>query len=179
MWPLLICSILSWAVVMERTYFYLSTRRKLLTLIHNIDNYTKNGNKEQAKALADTTSQELKPLTHSLFKSFANREDLTRNIDRERMKLGMIFKKNLWVLGTVGSASPFIGLLGTVVGIVRAFHEMSAKGTGGVAVVSAGISEALVATAAGLIVAILALIFYNIFTSISNQTMTHLRFQLD
>jgi biopolymer transport protein ExbB len=69
----------------------------------------------------------------------------------------------LWILGTVASSAPFIGLLGTVVGIIKAFHSMATMGSGGFAVVAGGISEALVATALGLGVAIIALIFYNYF----------------
>jgi len=84
----------------------------------------------------------------------------------------MIFpKRNLWILGTIGSASPFVGLLGTVVGIVRAFNDMAEKGAGGFSVVAGGISEALIATAFGLIVAIVALLGYNIFVTAANQTL--------
>ncbi len=72
-------------------------------------------------------------------------------------------KRPLWILGTVASSAPFIGLFGTVVGIIKAFHNMAALGSGGFAVVAGGISEALVATALGLGVAIIALIFYNYF----------------
>jgi len=72
-------------------------------------------------------------------------------------------KGPLWVLGTVSSSAPFIGLFGTVVGIVKAFHNMAIMGSGGFSVVAAGISEALIATALGLGVAILAVIFYNYF----------------
>jgi biopolymer transport protein ExbB/TolQ len=63
----------------------------------------------------------------------------------------------------VASSAPFIGLLGTVVGIIKSFESMAVAGTGGFAVVAAGISEALVATAVGLGVAIIALVFYNYF----------------
>jgi len=72
---------------------------------------------------------------------------------------------NLWVLGTIGAAAPFIGLFGTVMGIIRAFHAIALAGTGGFAVVAAGISEALIATALGLAVGILAVVFYNYFQS--------------
>jgi biopolymer transport protein ExbB/TolQ len=67
------------------------------------------------------------------------------------------------VLGTIGSTAPFIGLFGTVVGIIRAFHDIAQNVGGGPEIVAAGISEALVATAAGLVVAIPAIIFYNFF----------------
>jgi len=72
-------------------------------------------------------------------------------------------KRPLWLLGTVASSAPFIGLFGTVIGIIKAFHSMAIMGSGGFAVVAGGISEALVATALGLGVAIIALIFYNYF----------------
>jgi biopolymer transport protein ExbB len=69
----------------------------------------------------------------------------------------------LWLLGTIGSSAPFIGLFGTVVGIIRAFHSMALAGTGGFAVVAGGISEALIATALGLAIGIVAVVFYNYF----------------
>jgi len=62
---------------------------------------------------------------------------------------------------SIGSSAPFIGLFGTVVGIMRAFHSMAIVGTGGFGVVAGGISEALIATALGLAIGIVALVFYN------------------
>jgi biopolymer transport protein ExbB len=70
-------------------------------------------------------------------------------------------KRGIWILGTIGASAPFIGLFGTVIGIIKSFHQMAVMGTGGFAVVAAGISEALIATALGLIVAIVAVIFFN------------------
>jgi biopolymer transport protein ExbB len=78
---------------------------------------------------------------------------------RERMTL----ERNLGVLGTLGNNTPFIGLFGTVLGIMRAFADLSKNQTGGAGPVMAGISEALVATAVGLMVAIPAVIAFNIF----------------
>ena len=67
------------------------------------------------------------------------------------------------MLGTLGNSAPFIGLFGTVVGIIKAFRDLALAGTGGPTIVAAGIAEALVATAAGLVVAIPASILYNYF----------------
>jgi len=72
---------------------------------------------------------------------------------------------NLPFLATTGSATPFIGLFGTVWGIMASFHDIGQRGSASLAVVAPGISEALVATAAGLAVAIPAVIFYNYFSS--------------
>lgn len=86
----------------------------------------------------------------------------------ERSKL----EKNLNVLGTLGNISPLIGLFGTVVGIIRAFHAMSVSGAAGPTVISAGIAEALTTTAGGLVVAIPAVVFYNFFLRRVGNIMT-------
>ena len=88
-------------------------------------------------------------------------EEILEYGERRRLDEGRLLKRNIWVLGTIGASAPFIGLYGTVIGIIKAFHQMAVMGTGGFAVVAAGISEALVATAVGLIVAIVAVLFFN------------------
>ena len=88
-------------------------------------------------------------------------EDLNAVLATSRSEAVTEMKRGLWVLGTIGSLAPFIGLFGTVWGILKSFHDMATQGSGGFAVVAAGISEALVATAAGLLVAIIALAFFN------------------
>jgi biopolymer transport protein ExbB len=74
-------------------------------------------------------------------------------------------KRGIWMIGTVGSLAPFVGLFGTVIGIIRAFSVMADAGGGGFAVVASSLSEALIATAAGLGVAIVALLFFNYLNS--------------
>jgi biopolymer transport protein ExbB len=73
-------------------------------------------------------------------------------------------------VGTIANAAPFVGLLGTVIGIIRAFHTISLNTGGGIASVAGGISEALVSTAAGLFVAIPASMIYNYFNHHAEQT---------
>ena len=88
-------------------------------------------------------------------------EDLQGVLATSRQEITSDMKRGVWVIGTIGSLAPYVGLFGTVVGIMRAFQEMAEQGAGGFEVVAAGISEALVATAAGLFVAIVALMFFN------------------
>ena len=88
-------------------------------------------------------------------------EDLQGILTTSRQELGTDLKRGIWIIGTIGSLAPYVGLLGTVIGIIRAFQAMAEHGAGGFEVVAAGISEALVATAAGLFVAIVALMFFN------------------
>ncbi len=75
-------------------------------------------------------------------------------------------RKGLGMLATIGSTAPFVGLFGTVVGIINAFTGMAATGSGGIGAVSAGIAEALITTAVGLAVAIPAVWIYNYFTGL-------------
>jgi biopolymer transport protein ExbB len=82
-------------------------------------------------------------------------------VERERQQVNLRLRRNLWILGTVGATAPFVGLFGTVVGIMHAFRQMANTGQGGFAVVAAGISEALVTTAGGIAVAIEAVVIYN------------------
>ena len=169
MWPLLVLSIVTWAIVLERTVAFFLLKPRLRKLSESVLSLLASGDKERARQLCTQDSSELGKLFLGSFDSGRSPEAAERLTERNKARVAAGLKKNLWILGTIGSASPFIGLLGTVVGIIRAFHEMKDKGTGGFSVVAGGISEALIATAAGLIVAIIALLTYNIFTTLANQ----------
>ena len=86
-----------------------------------------------------------------------------RTVRRFVLRIGSDLKRGLATIATVGSTAPFVGLFGTVIGIVNAFHEIGTSGRGGIATVSTGIAEALVTTAFGLAVGILAVMVYNYF----------------
>lgn len=180
MWPLLIFSVLTWAVVLERAYVFLTVRPRLTKLAQTLSQSLKNGDVNSARQLCQSQPQ---PWIGEIFLSALDakkkRDAAERVTERNRVRLVTQLRKNLWILGTIGSASPFIGLLGTVVGIVRAFHDMAEKGAGGFSVVAGGISEALIATAAGLVVAIIALLTYNIFVTAANQTTGQLKLTLE
>jgi biopolymer transport protein ExbB len=89
-------------------------------------------------------------------------------LERDRLEL----ERRLGFLGTLGNNAPFIGLFGTVLGIIRAFQDLSVAGKPNTSVVMAGISEALVATAIGLFVALPAVLFYNHFQRIVDRTLS-------
>jgi biopolymer transport protein ExbB/TolQ len=90
---------------------------------------------------------------------------VNRAVDRGTLRTITDLRRGLGSLATIGSTAPFVGLLGTVAGIITAFQAMAATGSGGLGSVSAGISEALVTTAFGLLVAIPAVMFFNYFTN--------------
>ncbi|HZX40766.1 MAG TPA: MotA/TolQ/ExbB proton channel family protein [Myxococcaceae bacterium] len=88
-------------------------------------------------------------------------ESVARALERQAQREVQSLKRGLGLLATVGSTAPFVGLLGTVMGIVNAFQSMALTGSGGLGTVSAGIAEALITTAFGLLVAIPAVMAYN------------------
>jgi len=171
-YPLILLSIISVAVVLERLWSLKNIGSVTMRITESLLDPIKKGQRDLAIAICKQNSQS--PAAR-IFMNVLEREGsqgletastlATEAMFEETQKL----KKHLWILGTVASSAPFIGLLGTVVGIIKAFESMAVAVTGGFAVVAAGISEALVATALGLAVAIIAVIFYNYFqTRISN-----------
>jgi biopolymer transport protein ExbB/biopolymer transport protein TolQ len=116
---------------------------------------------------------EIKPLLRD--RSTVTSADINsaeRAVDRQMLILQAELKRGMGMLATVGSTAPFVGLLGTTMGIVNSFTGMAESGSGGLAAVSAGIAEALITTAFGLLVAIPAVWFYNYFqTKIENLTV--------
>ncbi len=96
-------------------------------------------------------------------------EAMTARLILERVEL----ERRLIILGTLGNNAPFIGLFGTVLGIIKAFHDLAVSGSSGVSVVMAGISSALVATAFGILVAIPAVIANNYFQTRVDEMVSH------
>jgi biopolymer transport protein ExbB len=114
---------------------------------------------------------EVRPLIQDGSVTVADINSAERAIEREMLMTITDLKRGLGVLATVGSTAPFVGLLGTTMGVVNAFMGMSVSGSGGLSAISAGIAEALITTAFGLLVAIPAVWLYNYFqTKIDNLT---------
>jgi biopolymer transport protein ExbB len=114
---------------------------------------------------------EVKPLIMDGSVTVADINTAERAIEREMLMETVSLKRGLAILATVGATAPFVGLLGTVFGIINAFAGMATSGSGGITAIAAGIAEALIATGFGLIVAIPAVWFYNYFTTkIDNLT---------
>jgi biopolymer transport protein ExbB len=171
-YPLILLSIISVTVVLERLWSLKNIGSVTLRITESLLEPIKKGQRDLAVAICKQNSQSPagRIFLNVLEKEGSERLETASTIATEAMfEETQKLKKHLWILGTVASSAPFIGLLGTVVGIIKSFESMAIAGTGGFAVVAAGISEALVATALGLAVAIIAVIFYNYFqTRISN-----------
>lgn len=166
-WPilsvLLICSVLSVAIILERWVFFSRRRINIPKFMDKIPKVLSSG-KEGAQHAASLGEPAL-TLLRSALSTNGTRSTIEMALDRAiRMQVADM-EKFVPLLGTVAGVAPFIGLLGTVIGIIRAFKLIAVSGAGGPQVVAGGIAEALVATALGLFVAIPALVFYNHFST--------------
>ncbi len=164
MYPLLGCSLLVWAVIFEKFLSLGQFRRESHKLQQKASALLAQRKINEAKGVFASASS-LVSLPHDeLFDSLKLPEKMREErLSRRLSETEQGLRRFLWILGTIGAMAPFIGLLGTVVGIIKAFGSMGRTGKGGFAVVAAGLSEALVATAAGILVAIVAVMFYNFF----------------
>ncbi len=168
--PLFICSVISIAIIAER-FWSLQTKRiapsELVTQIWQWLQYNQ-VDEQRIKALQNNS-----PLGQILAAGLTNRYS-SRDITKESIQdvgrhVTVAMERNLNTLGTIAAISPLIGLLGTVVGMIKVFAVITAEGVGNPETLAGGISEALITTAAGLVVAIPSLIFYRYYRGKINK----------
>ncbi|MFZ4715065.1 MAG: MotA/TolQ/ExbB proton channel family protein [Bacteriovoracaceae bacterium] len=164
MYPLLIFSFAIWAVVFEKLWGLKQFNKEYKELHSKAYELLKNSKIQEAKGLYASADKLISgPHLVLLDDEQISPEKRLEKMHRRLMETQAGLKRFLWVLGTIGSSAPFVGLFGTVVGIIKSFESIASTGKSGFTVVASGISEALVATAAGIIVAVIAVIFYNYF----------------
>ena len=167
---LLLWSLVGLTIICERVYALWNVLPKSEAFKNKVVAAIEAGDLAKATALCETANEPLADVFERGLKMFKkNPIKVTEAVNSQRMVVVGSFRRYLWPLGTVGSSAPFVGLFGTVVGILKAFQSMSVAGAGGFKVVSQGIAAALVATAAGLLVAIYAIVAYNYFVARVNQ----------
>jgi len=173
MFLLIGCSILILAVIFDRLRAFAGTGEKAsLKLTSGVIAAIGTGDFSEAGAACEKAKTPLSVVIKTgLEKSEPgiSRDELEEALGLEAQRQIMHLERMLGILGTIGSIAPFIGLFGTVLGIINAFKALSTAGASGPAVVSAGIAEALVCTAAGLFVAVPAVIFFNYFSNKSRR----------
>lgn len=165
--PLVFCSVLALAIIIEKfiTLRLIENRsdrfiRKTRSIINGSE-----GNKiEKVLALCEMTSSPLsRILKAGIDRKDRSREELKEAIGDAGSSEIPYLEKHLKILGTIVTVAPLIGLLGTVMGMIKAFNVIALQGTGEPGALAGGISEALITTAVGLSIAIPSLIFYNYF----------------
>jgi biopolymer transport protein ExbB len=177
---LIVMSMISFGVAIERIYTFIQARKQSKLYAPQVAKHLKEGRLKDAIAISSSKNYRYSHLAKVVLaglqeyqfqqESGANlsREDLVDTVRRAIQRASALtandLKKGVAALATIGATAPFVGLLGTVVGIITAFQGIAATGSGGLGAVSAGIAEALVETALGLVVAIPAVWFYNYLT---------------
>jgi len=170
---LLALSVVSVAIIIERGFFFRAKRRALDSVDQTLSPLILRGD---AEALRRAVADGSEPVLQAAVGGYdapgrdrsATEKIVASVLGRQRVSL----ERRLTFLGTLGNNAPFIGLFGTVLGIIRAFHDLSLETKGNTGAVMAGISEALVATAVGLFVAIPAVLAYNYFQRQLDRTLS-------
>ena len=164
MWPLLLCSIISLAIAAERFWYLQSKRVTPKNLVAQVWQWEKVGHLD-AKRVQDLriASPLGRVLAAGLVNRHHEREIMKESIEEVGRHVAHELERFLNTLGTIASITPLLGLLGTVIGMIKVFAVITAQGIGDPAVLASGISEALITTAAGLTVAIPSLMFYRFF----------------
>jgi biopolymer transport protein ExbB len=161
LWLLILLSIAAVAVTLERLWFFARGRRQRQQVADMLAALRDAGPAAARKVLGDARSMEAAVarvcLDHVAEGAEAMQERMTAVIDTDRI----LYERGLAFLGTLGSNAPFVGLFGTVLGIVRSFNDLASSTAQGSQSVMAGIAEALVATAVGLLVALPSVATYN------------------
>jgi biopolymer transport protein ExbB len=161
---ILCCSIMTLGFAIERLFYYGRRQNISQRALHETIDRARRGETKEAAFACGTMKHPFGPVAAELLKSM----HLPPDHQEERMSIALseqrlLLERNLGFLGTMGNTAPLIGLLGTVWGIMRAFHDMARTGSAGPSVVAAGVAEALFTTAAGLVVAVPAVMLYNHF----------------
>ena len=164
MWLLVGLSVVGLAIILERIYFFAATRDDIDKLRGDLLGFLKKGQVGDArKRLQQSRSFEAMVALSALEAADDGAEAATERMQGEQQIVRIHMERNLAFLGTVGANAPFVGLLGTVIGIIRAFHSLDQSQGKVTAGLMADIGEALVATAIGILVALPTIAAFNYF----------------
>jgi len=161
---LIVMSIIAVAIVIERLYTFSQQHGDSKALLRSLGQKIAADDIPGAIKVCQTNKGMLPNiLQFGLQRGTKNRADITDALSIALMENLNTLEKNLGIIGTIAVIAPFVGLFGTVLGIIHAFDDIALKGNSTPSVVAAGVGEALVTTAAGLLVAVISVIFFNYF----------------
>lgn len=163
MWPLILLSFTSVTFIIERSiFFWLEARKRKPLDTQRILSFAEKGKLEEAESAARRSLSDF--IARTLLNGLVHREySLSRALETQSLIELRRMKRHLPILDTVITAAPLLGILGTVIGIISSFDILGNQGISDPMAVTMGISEALITTAFGLIIALVTLIPYNIF----------------
>lgn len=172
---LVACSVIALTFIFERWLYYKHTSVDADRFFIKLRDAFRNDGIDRAISVCNSSLSPLAQVVKSgLEESQKSAQAAAEMMDATAIDQRTKLEKNLNILGTLGNISPLIGLFGTVVGIIRAFHSLSVSGSAGPSVISAGIAEALLTTAAGLVIAVPSVVFYNYYLRRVNTIMNEI-----
>ena len=175
---LVLCSVIVVTVALERWIIFRRVQNALSALLGEISARIESGDLEGARRRSQGHPNPEADLVILPLPAAQSSASFSERLQAANLlRVSSLLGQRLSILATIGSIAPFIGLFGTVLGIMRAFHAISLYRCAGIAVVGAGIAEALVCTAAGLGVAIAAVVFFNAFRTRSKDLLESLEVQ--
>lgn len=165
LYVLVLCSFISLTIIIERYWYYRTRSRvKRSDFMIELGEKLQRGDIREAIEVCENANTPFSNVVQAGLSMHGHSEVVMSNAMERMVTIEMLKLQHLTgIVGTIGSTAVYIGLFGTVLGIIRAFQDISTAGTGGINVVIDGVSEALICTAAGLCVAIPAVIAYNYF----------------
>ena len=164
MWPILICSVVALAIIGERLWSLQTKRISPQDLLPQVWTWIRNNELNAARLHDLRLSSPLgKIMSAGLTNRSHSREIMKESIEDAGRHVIHELERYINTLGTIAAITPLLGLLGTVIGMIKVFSAITTQGVGDAAPLAGGISEALLTTAAGLVVAIPSLMFYRYF----------------
>ena len=174
LWLLILLSVMSVAVIIERLLFFQRIKIDFQAFAQDLTDRLAADDLEGAKQLCySNPSPECQTVLRGMSYIDKGTTAMTEGMQGYLTGERQILDKGLVILGTLGNNAPFIGLFGTVIGIIQAFSDLAANPAGGASVVMGSVSEALIATAVGLLVAIPAVVSFNLFQRVVKRRITN------
>jgi len=165
MYPILLCSVLAFAIFLMKLWYFFQVRRGTDGLVRDVEDLVRKGRIDEALVVCQKVGNPLSRIFIAALRAQGRPRDHIKTVVEEvGARETAPFERYLGLLGTIATISPLLGLLGTVLGMIKAFTVIATQGVGTPATLGGGISEALITTAAGLTVAIPVILFHKYLT---------------
>jgi biopolymer transport protein ExbB len=166
MYPIALCSIFALGIFLERLWTYIRVQKELRELAHQVEPLVAKDRHDEAVAVCHQSDSPLAQVFLAALRAAGrSRDQIKAVVEETGRREAAPLQRFLGLMGTIATISPLLGLLGTVLGMIRAFNVIATQGMGTPATLGGGISEALVTTAAGMTVAIPVILAHRYLTS--------------
>lgn len=178
MWPLLAFSIAIWVITIQKVLYLNKFKKSADSTLLDVKKVVEANRLDELSHVYRASPELIAKAHYAIFDEAASREDYEERLHRRLGEINNALKNNMWMLGTIASSAPFVGLFGTVWGIMESFKKIGDSGKAGFTVVAGSISEALIATGAGILVAVIAIMAYNYLNTKIAKTAVEFRYSL-